>query len=80
MSKTLLEFLQAPVKKGLFYWIKFWWKNLNLSKQSKNSKNWVGLKIHHSYTPENWDVNNPYGCVAKEYQKEFKTFKSYAIN
>lgn len=77
MSKTLLNFIETNKKKGFLFWLNFILTNINLKKEEQIDVSWKGLKLKSSYIPKEWNVNNPLGSVALEYNKQFKTFKRY---
>ena len=77
---TLLNFIETNKKKGLLFWLNYLITNLNIYKEIPVDNNWKGIKLKSSYIPDCWDVNNPLGSVALEYNKQFKTFKRYGTN
>ena len=78
MSKTLLNFIETNKKKGLLFWLNYLITNLNIYKEIPVDNSWKQIKLKSSYIPKEWDVNNPFGSISREYNKQFNNFKRYA--
>ena len=71
---TLLKFLEVPLNRGIFYWLKFWFfgfiNSLKSRKMSnKIDNNWKNVKIKSTVFPDNmptevkleyhWNISYP---------------------
>lgn len=73
---TLLNYLNNPSKKGLFYWLKYLIKGLNLSKTKEIDNSWKGIKLSHTYTPIGWNSENAFSYLEQEWKgKLMKAYK-----
>lgn len=63
--------------KSLFYYWKLIIEHFNTEKTIQDNS-WKQIKLKSSYIPNTWDVNNPFGSISREYNKQFSNFKRYA--
>lgn len=78
---TLLNFINSTRKRGLFWWLSYFWNELlnNIYERKVSNKvdnNWKGIKISKTIVPEGWTKENAFSYLEKEYKgMNFKRFK-----